>query len=374
MTIKKPGIAIIINGGIGVGFGLEGVICLVNLCEQIAKDYELVVFSLVKVNKIYKPKGYQLIGVPFEDNQSIILRFGYIFFKIIHLHFKRKFLIVHGFWAFPAGTLTLLIGKLLGLKTLVTFMGGEVANLESIGYGLYSSRMLKKLIQFTARNVDCVIALTNHHARKLRDNLTFKRIEIIAFGVDLTRFLVFNKPISSPYQFLYLGDINKVKNIPMLIKTFQEISKKIEARLDIVGLDTLNGEMQALVCQLSLGERVTFHGRQLNNSLANFLRKAHILLHTSFWESQAVVVNEAIAAGVVVCGTRVGIIEDLEGYITTAVAIDDSANLTHKVLELFNNPVKYDMLRASGIAWSKQNNLIIQCEKYSKLYSKLIEK
>jgi glycosyltransferase involved in cell wall biosynthesis len=370
--MNKKRIAIIIYGGVGVGIGLEGVVCLVKLCEQLSKEYDLTVFSLVKVDSSYQPIGYQLIGAPYNDKKSIVWRFLYIGKKLIQMHFKKKYSLVHAFWAYPAGLLALFLGKLLRLKTIITFMGGEVANIPSINYGLYQYKFKKLIIQLIAKKVDVVVALTQHHAQKLKENISFKRMEIISFGVDLSKFPAFDKRLVPPYQFLYLGNINKIKDLPTLIKTFQLINENVEANLDIVGLDTLSGEVQKIVYQLNLTNKIHFHGYYPNNQLSFFLRKSHILLHTSYWESQAVVVNEALASGVVVCGTKVGLIDDLVGKITIAVPVGDAGMLSKQILGLLENRKKYEELKANGIDWSTKHGLQIQSQKYNNLYNNLL--
>lgn len=371
--MNKKRIAIIINGGIGVGFGLEGVICLNELSENIANEYDLTVFSLVKINSTYQPKNFKLIGVPTDAKKSILFRLGYIFFKIVQCHRLTRFDIIHGFWAYPAGLLAVITGSLLKSKKVVTFMGGEIANIPAIKYGLFQSIITKKLVKFTAKYADCIIALSKHHAKKLKDNLIIRQLDIIPFGVDLSKFPRHKKQITPPYQFLYVGDINNVKDLPTLINTFNTISQQVDAQLDIVGNDTLNGKIQLFVKKLNLENKVFFHGRQFNHQLIYYLQKAHILLHTSLWESQAVVVNEAIASGLVVCGTRVGLIDDLEDRITITTTIGNSEDLAQKSLEVLKNPSKYESFSNAGIDWSKANNLQNQSNKYILLYHTLLK-
>ncbi|QHV99904.1 glycosyltransferase family 4 protein [Spirosoma endbachense] len=370
--MNKKRIAIIIYGGVGVGIGLEGVVCLVKLCEQLSNEFDLTVFSLVKVDSSYQPIGYQLIGTPYNDQKGIVWRFLYVGKRLIQLHFKKKYSLIHAFWAYPAGLLALFLGKILRLKTIITFMGGEVANIPSIGYGLYQSKFKKLIVQLIAKKVDVVVSLTQHHAQKLNENISFKRMEVISFGVNLSKFPALDKQLVPPYRFLYLGNINKVKDLPVLIKTFQLINENVEASLDIVGLDTLNGEIQRIVNQLNLTNKIHVHGYYPNNQLSFFLSKSHILLHTSRWESQAVVVNEALAAGVVVCGTKVGLIDDLANKITIAAPVGDADLLSKQILDLLENRQKYEELKANGIAWSAKHGLQIQSQKYNNLYNSLL--
>ncbi|QMW06564.1 glycosyltransferase family 4 protein [Spirosoma foliorum] len=369
--MARKRIAVLIYGGVGVGIGSEGVVCLVKLCETIARDYDLTVFSMVRIDDNYQPNGYQLIGTPFSEKRSTLVRMAYIGFKMLQQHRQKKYSIIHAFWAYPAGFWAIQLANFLRLKTIVTFMGGEVANLSSINYGLYQTTFKRKLIQQIARHANVVVALTQHHSRKITTKLTVKQLVVIPFGVDLAQFSIVPKLLKPPYRFLYVGNLNRVKDIPTLLHTFQRISQQVDARLDLIGLDTLHGEMQLLAKKLGLADTVYFHGYQPNNQLQEWLAKTHILLHTSLWESQAVVVNEAIASGVVVCGTRVGLIADLEGTATIAAAVGDANELAQKVLQLVDDPTHYEELRKNGIAWSKRHDWKIQYQCYSGLYQML---
>ncbi|GAB4030041.1 glycosyltransferase family 4 protein [Spirosoma gilvum] len=368
----KKKIAFIIKGGVGVGFKLEGCVWLVELCEYMAKEYDLTVFSFVKVDDQYQPKGYKIVSAPSNSSGSTIWQLSYLMLQFIKLHRLKRFDLIHGFWAYPSGLMSLMTSKLFNIKSILTFIGSETANIPDIQYGLYRNRYKKQLIQFIAAHVDCIVAQTQNHAKRIKENTRYKRLEIISFGIDNGKFPVAEKILSNPYQFLYLGDINRVKDLPTLLRTFKLISSRIEAKLDIVGLDTLKGEIQELVNESGLSDTVNFYGRQLNNELTPFLQKAHFLLLTSLSEAHALVANEAMASGVVVCGTRVGILDDLSGEITTVVDVGNAEGLANKVFQLIENPQKYQELRDKGIQWSQEHGLESQCEKYSQLYMELL--
>lgn len=357
-TRRRP-IAIFINGGIGVGLGLEGSTWLTEFCEKVAEKHPLTVFTLEEANPNYHPKGYRFVGTGLKRERSLVIRVLVLFTKVLFFHIRFNFQVFHGFWGFAGGTLAVVLGKLLHRKSIVTFIGSEFFE---------HPVWVQKMIRFTAKNTDLLIAQTHNHAQKIRKAVDFKRLEVVSFGVDLGKFPASIKTPTPPYQFLYLGNISPVKDLLTLIKTFQLISEQVPAQLDIVGLDTMNGQIQQVVEVLDLSQKVRCRGVCLYREISDYLQKAHFLLHTSRSEGQALVVNEALASGVVVCGTRVGILDDLDGKITSAVAIGDYESLAHKVLELIKNPAKYAELQAKGIAWSKENDLEAQMKKYMTLY------
>jgi glycosyltransferase involved in cell wall biosynthesis len=85
------------------------------------------------------------------------------------------------------------------------------------------------------------------------------------------------------------------------------------------------------------------------------------------------VVNEAMASGCVVCGTRVGLVADLENEATLAVNVQDADALADKVLMLLSNDELYKNLQQKGRAWSLEHDIIWCSKQYENLYEQLID-
>lgn len=80
----------------------------------------------------------------------------------------------------------------------------------------------------------------------------------------------------------------------------------LDFRMDIVGEDTLQGEMQRLARQLGLEHHVRFHGFKTQRELRPLMESADLLVMASLHEAGPLVVLEAAAAGVPTVGTAVG--------------------------------------------------------------------
>src|ERR1051326_8511797 len=50
-------------------------------------------------------------------------------------HARRRFDVLHAFWATESGLLAALAGRILGVPTLVSLAGGELVAARDIGYG-----------------------------------------------------------------------------------------------------------------------------------------------------------------------------------------------------------------------------------------------
>lgn len=372
MIPPKPKIAIFINGGIATGHFSEGDAVITQHLVEIAKVYSLTVFSLVKTDA-QKVLPFRVIDLPFDHQKNVWFRVVLLFLKFLRHQIRNPHQLFHGLGGFPAGFLAVLLGKIFRKSSVVTLLGGEYIAIPDIQYGLWQYKRLRPFLRFTLQETDELVILTDTAAQQIKKNVPFQRAyHQIPFGINTQLFTPTPKDLTEPFKFLHVASLNRVKNQSLLLHVFQQINEVVPAHLTVIGEDNLNGQLQQLANTLGIAHKVTFINRVSHYKLPVYYAQAAILLHTSFSESQATVVNEALACGVVVCGTRVGLIADLEGDITTAVAVDDAVGLAQKTLEILHNPQKYNELREKGIAWSKKNNIEVQAQKYIDLYQALL--
>jgi len=78
------------------------------------------------------------------------------------------------------------------------------------------------------------------------------------------------------------------------------------ARLSIAGSGEQDKQLQKLVNQLDLNDKITFVGRLERNDIANLYRSADILLNTSLVDNTPNSIIEALACGLVVVSSDVG--------------------------------------------------------------------
>jgi glycosyltransferase involved in cell wall biosynthesis len=109
----------------------------------------------------------------------------------------------------------------------------------------------------------------------------------------------------SDFVFLMVGRLVTIKNISLAINAFVKIAKEFpDARLQIVGSGPELHNLMAQVKRLSLGERVSFEGKQENTS--DFYQNADAFLFTSDAEGWGIAVIEAAAHGLPIIMTDVG--------------------------------------------------------------------
>ena len=367
---QKIRIAIVIPGGIGTGHNNIGVPVLERLIKLLAQDFEITVFSLFKINQDYVPIGFELISIGSANRFVRLVEFLSAF---IRANRKKKFQVVHGFWALPSGLLAVLVGKVFKIKSVISVLGGDAIALPQINYGQLRLWLPRKLVLLALKHCDEVICLTHYLIKNLKSvGLKRKDIKVIPWGVDTSLFAFREKQITHPVQFLHIANLSPVKDQDILLRAFKIISDKIPSILTIIGEGTLEEPVKALKTELGLADKVSFKGLMPYEELPNQYQEADILLHTSLSEGQSEVVTEAMSSGVVVCGTNVGLMHDLPACCIS-VSVKEYKELAGKVLKILNEPESIKEIRSNAYAWASTHSIEWTARELGTIYKRLTD-
>ncbi len=108
----------------------------------------------------------------------------------------------------------------------------------------------------------------------------------------------------------------------------------MEFEMDIVGEDTLQGEIQAMAAQLRLAGRVRFQGFLPQRRLRLLVEEAHLMIMSSRHEAGPLAVLEAGVGGVATVGTAVGHIAEWAPDAAIAVPVGDWTALASATAEV----------------------------------------
>lgn len=366
--MNKSNVAIIIPGGIGTGRNNVGVPVLERIVKLLSIDYNLTVFQLYKVNSDYKVEGFELIDI---HSTNAVIRSIKFLFCFIKMQRQRKFKVVHGLWTLPCGFLAVLVGKMFGIRNIVSVLGGDAIAIPEIQYGQLQSPLYRKIIFWTLSSADEVILLTSYLEHNLsKHNFFRKKMKIIPWGIDTTLFSFKEKILSETVQFLHIASLHPVKDQETLLRAFKTISDIIESRLVIIGEGISEDYIRDLIVELDLQSKVSMLGLLAYEELPAYYHKADVLLHTSLSEGQSEVVTEAMSCGVLVCGTKVGLMYDLpECCISVSVSVRDHDALAALVVHLLKDPDKMRMLRSNASQWTKSHSMQWTVDKIKEVYN-----
>ncbi len=199
---------------------------------------------------------------------------------------------------------------------------------------------LRNFIRFILRNQSdryaaCSEAVAAYMRRVYRIT---KPITVIKYGIALNRFASIPplNPVLSEMRILMLGRLVPQKGFDIGLRALALI-KQYPWRLKIVGQGPLRGELQTLVDELGLSERVTFVPP--THQVPELFEQSDVLLMPSRWEGLGIVAMEAMAAGRLVVANQVDGLAELFCDAVTGCYIKQNTpqGVAERLAWCFNN-------------------------------------
>lgn len=296
-------LALVVPGGVDRGGERRVIPALLHLIARLAQSHEVHVFAL---RQEARPACWPLAGATIHNVGDGGTRLRAI--RAIALENRRApFDRIHAIFSGPCGQVAVAAGLWLHCPTLVHIAGGELVALRDIHYGgrqnwrgrLCEALVLRCADQVTAASAPIIDTL--HHL-----GIDAQRVPL---GIDLASWPPQppRRRRPGPARLIHVASLNRVKDQPTLLRALAALQERgIDYRMEIVGVDTLGGEIQRLATTLGLDGRVHFLGFRTQHELRPLMRAAHLLVMSSRHEAGPLVLLEAAVAGVPTIGTAVG--------------------------------------------------------------------
>ena len=170
---------------------------------------------------------------------------------------------------------------------------------------------------------------------------------------------------------IHVSNLRKVKRLPDVIKIFNKIQAKVDAKLVIVGEGPEWETAQKMIQEFGIEDKVRNVGKVKN--LNSILKIADVFLLPSEQESFGLAALEAMAAGVPVISSNAGGIPEVNvdgktGYVRNVGDVDAMANAA---IELLENPEKLAEFKQNAKEHAKVFDLKNILPIYEELYCKL---
>ncbi len=329
-------IALVVPGGVDRSGEVRVVPALLALIQRLAERHEVHVYAL---RQEAAPGHWPLLGAQVHNigGRSTWLGLARAVAAIRAEHRAAPFDLVQSVWSGPCGLVAVAAARLLGRPSAIHLAGGELVAIKRIGYGgrqtwrgrLREALVLRAATQLTAASapmLDQLAALGHGRARR------------IPLGVDLdtwpARAPQPREP-QAPLRLVHVASINRVKDPFTLLYAMALLLRMgVDFHLDIVGEDTLHGQIQALARRLGLAEQIRFRGFLSRAQAWPVVAAAHVHLVTSLHEAGPLALLEAAVAGVPSVGTRVGHLAEWAGEAALAVDVGDAQALAGAVAQL----------------------------------------
>ena len=328
-------IALVVPGGVDRSAEYRVIPALLALIARLSVHDEIHVFALRQETQ---PANWDLLGARVHNIGAANTRFRAIR-AICAEHRTSAFHLVHSIWSGAPGLVAVAAARILRLPSLIHLGGGELVALGDIGYGgrlgwkgrVREAAVLRAATVVTAASAPMIEALAGL-------GIAAKRLPL---GVDLDIWSPrepVRRDLGKPARLIHAASLNRIKDQPTLLRALGLLSESgADFEMDIIGEDTLQGEIQALADRLGLSRRVRFHGFLPQRQLLPLVEAAHLMLISSRHEAGPLAVLEAAVKGVPTVGTAVGHIAEWAPHAAASVPVGDSAALARTTAEVMSD-------------------------------------
>ena len=368
-------IAVVVPGGLHPSGTEQVVPSWLALFERLAASHQIHAFAL---KHLQQPQSYSLLGFTVHDlgrpsAPAGLTRWAQERALARALDRYGPFDLIHGFHADPAGQLAARAGRRLKVPSVVTCDSGEFVSIPQINYGSQRTARGRRAVSEA-----CTIATAVHVCTSFMATLADAH-GVTATVIPLTSVTSRTAPIErsmvrdadGPFRLVQIASLSRVKNQRLLIDALRIVRNTVDAHLDLVGEDTLNGELQQHAATIGMDAHVTFHGFLPQKQVIGVVTRADLYVQSSLHEAAGVAVLEAAASGVPTIGTAAGFVADWSP--TNAAAIDKTTpeSLADGILALYADPDRRHSIAAHARTFALAHDADWAATQFDRMYRKL---
>jgi N-acetyl-alpha-D-glucosaminyl L-malate synthase BshA len=272
--------------------------------------------------------------------------------KIAEVSLCQGLDLLHAHYAIPHAASALLARLILGkteFKIITTLHGTDITLVGN-------QPALKMAVNYSMVKSEGLTAVSHFLKQKTLDEFGIKKeIRVIPNFVDIDKFsanyssqIAHKLGLGKEKILCHISNFRPLKRINDVIGVFHNVHKKIKSRLLLIGDGPERKKAEKQAQELGIYNDILFLGKQ--NSLAQFLSLADILLLPSETESFGLVALEALSCQVPVIATRVGGLPELikDGETGYLFSIGDVEGMSKVALELLQKDDKRKMMGKRG--------------------------
>jgi glycosyltransferase involved in cell wall biosynthesis len=268
--------------------------------------------------------------------------------KIRRAHAETPYDLIHAFWATEAGVLANHIAGGLRIPSVVSIAGGEMARLEQQGYGTQLRPLHRMIVSHAFAGAGAITAGSPWIRRMVPEKFQSK-LSTIPLGIDPGDFP--QGGLRGRRRLLAVASVIPLKDYPTLLRGMAIATRMLpEIELDIVGYEN-PAEMErlrALLSELGLKDRVRFHGQVSFDRMPQIFRDHDLLVHSSLYEAEGMVILEALATGMPVVSSDVGIAASLPEDLVYRFIPGDAEGLARQIVHSLSSSEHAERALAEG--------------------------
>jgi glycosyltransferase involved in cell wall biosynthesis len=206
---------------------------------------------------------------------------------------------------------------------------------------------------------------------------------VVSNGIDLKRFSGHNDgkylkqklALPDAPTFLFVGRLDKEKNIDVFIKALSLLKDSYQFHAVIVGQGKEEKPLKSLALELGVLERLTFTGYLPKKDLPNIYDVADIFVMPSIAELQSLVTMEAMASGLPVVGADAVALPHLihDGVNGFLFHPGNESDMAAKLAKLLSDTKLRKKMGEESLILIKAHDVSQVVEKVEEIYKKVIQ-
>lgn len=333
-------VALIVPGGVDRSGTHRVIPCLLWLLERLAVEHEVHAFAMRgEAGGTHAGETYALNGATIHPLGGAGGRSLPTLRAVVAEHRREPFDVIHALWVSGPGLVAAVAGRLLRRPVLLHIPGGDLVSIPEIRYGGRRSAWERARLRLALAGATRRTAPSRAVCDAAADlGYPAERVPLgVSREVWIPREPRPRRP-AAPARLVHVGSLNRVKDQGTLLRAVGRIADAgMDFTLDLVGEDTLGGEMQRLSEELGLRERTRFHGFLPQDRLRPLVASADLMLVSSRHEAGPVAAAEAAMVGVPTVGTAVGQLLEWAPDAATVVPVGDDDALAAAALALLRD-------------------------------------
>jgi N-acetyl-alpha-D-glucosaminyl L-malate synthase BshA len=289
--------------------------------------------------------------------------------QLLHVHYA----IPHAYAAYMAQQMLLDEGILIPIVT--TLHGTDITLVGSHPF-------YKPAVTFSINKSDAVTSVSDSLKKDTMRLFDIKKdINVVSNFIDLEKhqhsFTDCQREMMADDEeriVTHISNMREVKQIPDVIKIFNNIQKEIPAKLMMVGEGPEKEPAERLVEELGITDKVVFFGN--SNEIDRILCFSDLFLLPSQTESFGLAALEAMASGVPVISTNTGGLAEVNehgfsGYLSN---VNDVSDMSLNALKMLRDVDTLNQFKKNAKVQSKKFDLHNIVPQYEAIYEETLKK
>ena len=298
--------------------------------------------------------------------------------RMVDIALHEKLDVLHVHYAIPHASAAFMAKSILKQKNInipvVTTLHGTDITLVGL------DRAYLPVVEFSINQSDVVTSVSESLKKQTQESFELSvDIDVIYNFIDKTKFkrvedLDFKNSIAPNGEFIlsHTSNFRKLKRVDDVIKIFEEVYRKVPAKLLLIGDGPERSSLEALCRTIGLCDEIIFLGKQ--DAVERLLSISDLFILPSTHESFGLAALEALATEVPVISSNVGGIPEVNvhgetGFLSDVGNVKEMANYA---IELLQKPEMMKQFRMNAIKKADTFSKEVIVPQYEAVYNKAI--